>query len=204
MWTALPIFVLLLLLLTRLSIRIKYDGELETVIKFGFIRLDRIIAGLGGKKKKKKEKTSEPKEKKTKQSSSTTPVSETIKLVLEILKAFCPKFFKRFRIKTARIVISVGSSDPAKTAITYGAVIQAVALLVDFLKEHTDFKTSKNSVIRVDSDFFSGKTRAEIDVCLSLTPLHVISSGVTAALAYLKYKSKTKTEAVNDGEKGLV
>ena len=203
MWILLPIFVLLLLLLTRLSVRIKYISELEVVIKYGFLRLDKIISKLGGKKKTKK--SSEAKSDKT-ASGEKTPIAETVKLVLEILKAVCPKFFKRFRIKTARVVISVGASDPAKTAVYYGAVIQAVALLVDFLKEKTDFKTSKNTVIRVLPDFIGEKTRAEIDICLSLTPLHVISSGVTAALAYLKYKSKSKikTEAVNSGEKGLV
>ncbi len=203
MWITLPIFVLLLLLLTRLSIRIKYTDKVETVIKYGFIRLDKIIGKLGGKKKK---KPSEPKEKKTSRGGEKTPIAETVKLVLEILRAVCPRFFKRFRIKAARVVISVGAGDPAKTAVYYGAVIQAVALLVDFLKEKTDFKTSKNTVIRVDSDFFSGKTRAEIDICLSLTPLHVVLSGAAAALAYLRHRSKSKLKntAATDGGKGLV
>lgn len=204
MWIALPIFVLLLLLLTRLSIRIKYTDKVETVIKYGFIRLDKIIGKLGGKGKKKK--PSEPKEKKTSNGGEKTPIAETVKLVLEILRAVCPKFFKRFRIKAARVVISVGAGDPAKTAVYYGAVVQAVALLVDFLQDNTDFKTSKKTVIRVDSDFFSGRTRAEIDICLSLTPLHVILSGVTAALAYLKHKSKSKSKNISDTNvgKGLV
>ena len=133
-----------------------------------------------------------------------TPITETLKLVLEILKAFCPKFFKRFRIKAARVLVSVGTGDPAKTAVYYGAAVQAVALLVDFLKEHTDFKTSKNTVIRVEPDFLFGKTRAEIDISLSLTPLHVISSGATAALAYLKHRSKTKNTSDTKVGKGLV
>lgn len=205
MWIALPIFVLLLLLLTRLSIRIKYTEKLETEIKYGFIRLEKLVGKLGGKKKKHKKPT-EVIEKKSTHSGEKTPIAETVKLVLEILKEVCPKFFKRFRIMAARVVISVGASDPAKTAVYYGAVIQAVALLVDFLQDNTDFKTSKKTVIRVDSDFFSGKTRAEIDICLSLTPMHVILSGAKAALAYLKHKSKSKSKNTSDTNvgKGLV
>ena len=197
-----PIFVLLLLLLTRLSVRIKYTDKVETEIKYGFIRLEKIIGKLGGKKKKKT--ADAPKEKKTSQNGEKTPITETLKLVLEILKAFCPKFFKRFRIKAARVLVSVGTGDPAKTAVYYGAAVQAVAVLVDFLKEHTDFKTSKNTVIRVEPDFLFGKTRAEIDISLSLTPLHVISSGATAALAYLKHRSKTKNTSDTKVGKGLV
>ena len=202
MWVALPIFVLLLLLLTRLSVRIKYTDKVETEIKYGFIRLEKIIGKLGEKKKKKT--ADAPKEKKTSQNGEKTPITETLKLVLEILKAFCPKFFKRFRIKAARVLVSVGTGDPAKTAVYYGAAVQTVALLVDFLKEHTDFKTSKNTVIRVEPDFLFGKTRAEIDISLSLTPLHVISSGATAALAYLKHRSKTKNTSDTKVGKGLV
>ena len=202
MWVALPIFVLLLLLLTRLSVRIKYTDKVETEIKYGFIRLEKIIGKLGGKKKQKT--TDTPKEKKNSQNGEKTPITETLKLVLEILKAFCPKFFKRFRIKAARVLVSVGTGDPAKTAVYYGAAVQTVALLVDFLKEHTDFKTSKNTVIRVEPDFLFGKTRAEIDISLSLTPLHVISSGATAALAYLKHRSKTKNTSDTNVGKGLV
>ncbi len=204
MWIAIPIFAVLLLLLTRLSIRIKYTDKVETEIRYGFIRLDRIIGKLGGKKKKKKPDA--PKEKKSMQGGEKTPITETVTLVLEILRAFCPRFFKRFRIKAARILISVGAGDPAKTAVYYGAVVQAVALIVDFLGDHTDFKTSKKTVIRVDPDFLSGRTRAEIDICLSLTPMHVISSGAVAALAYFKHKSrsKAKNKADTDVGKGLV
>ncbi len=202
MWTAIPIFAVLLLLLTRISFRIKYTDKIETEIRYGFIRLEKMIGKFGGKKKKEKPETL--KDKKSTESGEKTPITETVNLVLEILKAFCPKFFKRFRIKAARVIISVGAGDPAKTAVYYGAVVQVVALLVDFLQENTDFKTSKNTVIRVDPDFFSGKTRAEIDVCLSLTPMHVISSGATAALAYLKHRSKSKNTSDTDVGKGLV
>lgn len=175
-----------LLLALRLSVRIVYSEKLYLELKFGPFKLNGFFTGAAkGKKDKKtkpKKKISDAVEKEKK------PLNETIEEILELVKVFASVFFKRLKIKTTRICIVVGSDDPAKTAVYYGTVIQSVAVLIDFLQTNTDFETCRNTVIRVDPDFVSGNTYADIDICLSATVLHILSTAITCTAFYLKKK----------------
>ena len=138
------------------------------------------------KKPKKKTHIAEdtPKEKK--------PIGETVGLITDIVKAFCSKFFGHVRVKLTRFIIRVATDDPAKTAISYGVVVQAVSYLVEILRRNTDYKPGKSGALDVSADFTILKSRADIDITLSVSLWGVIRSGLHAAFAYLKRQNDNK------------
>ena len=181
----LAVLVLLIwvMLSLRVSIRLVYNEEFKYVLKAGPITLNKIIEGSGKKKKKSKKKKTHiaedtPKEKK--------PIGETVGLITDIVKAFCSKFFGHVRVKLTRFIIRVATDDPAKTAISYGVVVQAVSYLVEILRRNTDYKPGKSGALDVSADFTIPKSCADIDITLSVSLWGVIRSGLHAAFAYLK------------------
>ncbi|MBQ4137277.1 MAG: DUF2953 domain-containing protein, partial [Clostridia bacterium] len=82
-------------------------------------------------------------------------------------------------------IITVVNEDPANTAVRYGAVVQTVAYITEILKRNTDFSLSKNALVCVDPDFVTQKSRADIDITLSVSIGGVIHSLLAAAKAYI-------------------
>ncbi len=144
-------------------------------------------------KKKDKKALREAKKKKTQEPSDEevekAPLSETVSAVTTLAKKIISKFFRHLRIDVARIRISVGTPDAAKTAILYGAVCQGVAYLTEVLQNVTNVKKTKKTEVSVSADFVSGKTQADIDISFSLTVWQALDILLGAAFEYIKNKT---------------
>ena len=137
--------------------------------------------------KKKLKKASEKQKKKSpipheKEKGSFT---DKISLITELVKYLLGKFLGHLRIDVTEIKISVGSEDAAKTAIMYGVVSQAAAILIDVLEGITNVKRSKRTEISVVADFTSEKIRSDINIAFSLKVWHAFSIALGVLRRYI-------------------
>ncbi len=135
------------------------------------------------KAKCKKESDKPKTEEKTK-----VPLNETVDMIADVVKETAKPFFSKLRVKLSRIVITIATDDVAKTAVLYGAVIQACAYLIEVLKRYTDYELARRTELRVEPDFLGTKTRAEIDITLSNNLFNLLGVGLRAAMVYFKHK----------------
>ena len=111
---------------------------------------------------------------------------EKISLVRELLSIFFSRFGKHFRIKVARINITVASDDAAKTAIMYGVCAQSVAYILEILDNATNLDYNKNAEVNLEVDYLAEKPSADIDLAFSLRVWHLFDILVRVALGAAK------------------
>lgn len=177
----------------EISLNIVYNESFEYKIKLGPIRLDKRLFKTGGRKKKKKSQKSDKKGASDATAKEKMPISEAIELAAKLIGKFSKKFFGRVKIKCARAVVCVGGVDPAKTAVNYGIVSQAVSYLVEVLKRNTKFKPQKNADMRVFCDFNRERTCADINITVSVSLFNVLDSAAAVGIEYIKHILKSKT-----------
>ena len=153
------------------------------------------------KKKDKKRKKQEAKLQKKKdladgklQKEKKTPeeILDIVTLVCSLVKEIVSKFFSHLRIKVSRIRLVIATGDAATTAITYGAVTQAINVLFPFLDEiKTLSLPKKERDVDISCDFTSEES--EIDVCISfsLRVIHVLHVAFAALVELIKYFFKS-------------
>ena len=153
-------------------------------------------------KKKDKQALKEEKKKKPQQEEKEKPpLSDTVSAITALVKKIVSKFFRHLRIDVAKIHISVGTPDAAKTAVLYGVVCQGVAYLCEILERITNVKKTKQTDISVVSDFVSGKTKADIDISFSLVVWQALDILIGAALEFIKNKATSNKNHVKGTNK---
>ncbi len=170
--------------LVRVSLRIRYIDSLTVDIRIAGIPHSRLLKLFKKKKSSKKEQEGKSEDKNS-QKKEKKPVIDSLADILNIVDAFSSKFFGHVKVRLAHIVIAVASGDPAKTAVSYGAVIQSVAYITELLKRKTNFKAERDAVIDIRPDFTAEKTVAQIDIRLSVGVGGVLHSLLCAAWAHL-------------------
>ena len=151
------------------------------------------------KAEKKKAKELEKQEKKKaresgeikKEKKSPGEILDIISLVANILKQVIGKFFGHLRIKIARIRLKIATGDAATTAITYGAVTQAINVLFPIIDNIKTVKTPVNKDIDVSADFCSDETEIDIELSFSLRVWHLFHVLGAALGQLIKYIFKT-------------
>ncbi len=133
----------------------------------------------------KAEKKSEKEAAKQKKAKEKQPLSETISFICGLVKYLLGKFFGHLRIDVTEIKITVGSEDAAKTAIMYGVISQATAVLLDILGAITNVKRHYKSEVAVTADFTAEKIRADINIAFSLRVWHAFSIALSALFRYI-------------------
>ena len=204
-------FVLLLFSLAALlpvSLSVRYCDEFSLAAKVGFITIRKLPA----KKKKvkisdysvkaiKKRRKKAAKAKALKKHPERDPGSpktrkkkksiwDTLELIKELLSVIIPGIWGKLKIKTSKIVITVGSEDAAKTALLFSAVNSSVAGVLAYLDNSSKIKGFDSSEISVRADFLAEKTSADIDISFSLRIWQIIKILFDAALKYVKIKTK--------------
>lgn len=109
-----------------------------------------------------------------------------------ILRQITAKFFKRIRWKIKRINVTVATGDAAETAITYGVVSQSLAYLLEFLDSFAKVKVARHGSVSVEPDFLAERSRAEVDICFSISIAAILSTGIALAYEYLANRSAFK------------
>ena len=144
-------------------------------------------AALKAQKKKQRQKQHQEGKKKQKDPSKPT-LSENLSMIVALLKKLYQVTNGKFRLRVYRLHILVGTDDAAKTAILYGATVQSVSYILQWLQTHFIPIRRRPGAMTIDADFVSGKTSADIDLCCSIKFRRAIVMAVRMLMAFLKEK----------------
>lgn len=212
--TCIALFIALLLS-AKVGLRIKYADGLKVYIKVLFItvqiypfkarkkryrhsmskrKAQKIKSSLQKKpkkeKKKKQKKASHKKENEKKKSEtqlSKDDILSVISIVLSFIKSFVGRFSGSVRLKASRIKIVVASDDAATTAITYGAVTQAINVLFPLLdKIKTVKRLPRGKELSVRADFTADTPSIELDIEIYVRAIKAAGSFLGAAITAFK------------------
>lgn len=128
------------------------------------------------------------KQKEAKKNQPKAPLSETIHMILALVKTVFARFGRRLHIDIARLRLVVATGDAAQTAILWGAVCPAVGALLEILDRITNLRTVKNCEIDVTPDFTAPSFTADICISFSLRVWHLFDIAFAALFSFLKNK----------------
>ena len=113
-------------------------------------------------------------------------VGEIFTLVSDVLSVFFSRFAKHFRVKLARLNVTVASEDAAKTAILYGVAAQGVAYTLEILDRTTNLEYKKDSEVNVFVDYLGDTPSFDISIAFSMRVWHLLDILFRSALAALR------------------
>ena len=113
----------------------------------------------------------------------------------DIIKKSQEHLKQNLRIDISRIIIIVGASDAAKTAITYGIVSQAVSYLLEGIDSITNVRRKFRSEVNVIPDFTQREITVDIKLQLSITMWALLTVAPRVALASMLKKNPDETRA---------
>ena len=203
--------IITIALAARIRLNIAYksgeDAELRVILRYLFIfrqlapepekkvRLrDYTFKKTHGAKKKKKKAKDKPDKSVSGKKSSKDTVS-VIRQVADIIKKSQEHLKQNLRIDISRIIIIVGASDAAKTAITYGIVSQAVSYLLEGIDSITNVRRKFRSEVNVIPDFTQREITVDIKLQLSITMWALLTVAPRVALASMLKKNHDETRA---------
>ncbi|MBP3315651.1 MAG: DUF2953 domain-containing protein [Clostridia bacterium] len=153
------------------------------------------------KQEKEEEKRAVASGKVKKEKKSAGEILDIISLVANLLKAVIGKFFGHLRIKVARIRLVIATGDAATTAITYGAVTQAINVLFPLLDQIKTVRTPANKDIDVKADFCSEESEIDIEISFALRVWHLFHVAFAALGKFIKYIFKTVRRKIENADK---
>ena len=118
--------------------------------------------------------------------------SEKLELVYKLLKSAIGQAAKQVKIKTQKIVITIGSDDAAKTAMLYAAASNAVLLILTLLDNCKKLRGFKGSEVAVNADFTAQKCSADLEIIFSMRVWQLLKSIFAVTFKYLKDKEQSK------------
>jgi len=192
------IAILVLLGFVDLVLKVSVTGgkpQLELSVLFFKYRL------LNGEKKPKEKKEKTKKEKKSsfeteEETAKKDPffgsVAEAVELVRGILSPV-GKFITGIRISKLKLLMSVGGSDAAATAIRYGQLQAAVHLSLTELRKHFRVRAKE---ISLAPNFFAEKTTIQLSFEVRVSFGSIVIAAARAAKVFvrhlIKYKGKKR------------
>lgn len=206
---AVILLLLLFVLLSPLSVRIKYKEVLEVYAGLSFIKI-KLVPGKEKKQKKKKVKKAEkvnkekkkpevPQEKNREASSvqekKKGTIKDTLTLVFDLVKSVLEMMGKKAKIRVDGLNVVVSKPEAADTAIQFGI---CNGLVSTFLAFTSNFGKSqiKSENVSVVPDFVSGKSKIDADITLSARTGSILLSLLKG---YMKNQStKNSTERVDE------
>ncbi|MBP5289573.1 MAG: hypothetical protein J6Z79_06865 [Clostridia bacterium] len=175
-----------------------YEGEPRAYIRVLFIKLNalKLADKLGGdkkpeKKKKEKREEAKPKEDQTKKKDkgSISDFLDFISLIARIATRAIKDLFRHLHIRLRAFEIRFGAGDADKTALYYGAAIQAANGLFALLRHFTDFKWNNDRLI-LAPDFTGEHSVFRIRLDLYIKPVFLITLALRALMTFLQGKEQ--------------
>ncbi len=192
-----------MLLFSRVCIRITVsDGKLSAVFSYLFL-FKRPIYPTSKRKKKRINR----KKKKAEVSSAARAPQEKkqhkLRAFVELralLEAILEKMPHTFTLRVRRLSLTVGSDDPAKTALLYGSASTAFSLFLEWLdRKLFTLHRERDSILGVNADFEAQQISLDADLRLTATPFRLLRLSLTTLLPHyikrLKRKKKAKKSA---------
>lgn len=122
-------------------------------------------------------------------------IMDIITLVRKLAGEVIRRFFKHLRIDVARLRVKVATPDAATTAIAYGAVTQAVNLLLPVLEQVKNFTLPDATELSIEADFLSEAPDIDVKLSFSLRVWHLFDVAFGALKHFVKYLVKAKLHA---------
>lgn len=208
-----PILLIVLLMFLKVRLCLSYENDLSVKVKVLFFNLalfpktkknprpknytlkalkrrqDKLNKKSLKAQKKQSKKATAPQSDGTAQQDKNAKLKEILALIRLILDNVMSPFGRYLKVEILKMHVKVGSADPAKTALIYGGVCQAVSYIVELLSNLTNVDIKNTNSISVEPDFFEGKTEANINITLGLRVWHALSLAIKFFMAYLKKNS---------------
>lgn len=160
-------------------------------------KLEKKAAKKRAKKQaKEEEKQHKKSEKKDSKGKGLSEILDSLSLIRALISKVLGKFFKHLKISLVRIKMKIAFGDAATTAIAYGAITQAINVILPMLSDIKNFDSPKASDIDVKADFTAEESDIDVCLCFKLRVWHAIDIGLGALFTFIKYKIKKA-----DGEK---
>ncbi len=107
-------------------------------------------------------------------------------LVKYVLARALSKFGKYLRIEIRQIDITVAGEDPAKTAITFGTVVQAVSYIKELADQtlNVRYPEKREQYIAVRVDYLSAEPTVLLDISFGIRIWQIIAVGIAALKGY--------------------
>ena len=204
--------ILALLLLTKVTLRIRYKESLCIDLKILFIKLriypskkkpkryrhsmskrkaKKIRDSLKKKPKKerkifKNKKKDEEKDKEEKKLDKNDILS-IISIIINFVKNFIRLFSKSIRLKASRIHLTVATDNAASTALTYAAVTESINVLfplLDGIKAVKRLPHGKD--LSVNVDFIAEEPTIDIEIELYIRVIRALGSVLGASIKAFK------------------
>lgn len=199
LWVLAALALLLLLLWTRVGVRVRWDaGGLMVHARIGPV-LVRVYPAVVRPERNKKE----PKKDKKKEAAAErkSPTAEQLLRYLALAAEAAGGLKERVRVDDLTIgLVLAGKDDPAAAAIAYGGVNSALGMILPLLEQNFQVKERRVSTA---VDFQRGETAAALEAALSLRVLQLLTLGVRL-LVKLSQQDKTaknaQKEAVQHGK----
>ena len=204
--------ILALLLLTKVTLRIRYKESLCIDLKILFIKLriypskkkpkryrhsmskrkaKKIRDSLKKKPKKerkifKKKKKDEEKDKEEKKLDKNDILS-IISIIINFVKNFIRLFSKSIRLKASRIHLTVATDNAASTALTYAAVTESINVLFPLLDGIKAVKRLPHGkYLSFNVDFIAEEPTIDIEIELYIRVIRALGSVLGASIKAFK------------------
>lgn len=201
--------ILLLVLVTPVSVRAKYEDSLEVWLGLGPVKLLAFPLKKRQNRKKQPKKEKKTKEKKAKQKPETekaakkpalkieTPTLDQLPDYLRLGADALGSMRRRILVREFRLSLTLGGDDAAKTALNYGRVAALFSLLGPLLDRAVRVRRKD---VSVETDFSGGSNRAAGEIEIAACPLRLVIAGLKLLFAFLALQRKTAREKTNDNE----
>ncbi len=136
-------------------------------------------------KKKEPEKEKDEKKEQEKPKKSFSEKFDEFSNLLSAIVETAGRYSKKLRIRIDDLTISVGASDAADVAWSYGAISQSAAYLLEFLDVKTTL-TFKEGAVDVRADFISGKIGFSADVTVGIRLINAVRIGLSILFKKVK------------------
>ncbi len=147
----------------------------------------------------KKMSRKERRELKAKKRASRPAIPDMISLFSEVIGLFFSGFLSHLHVYVARIRITVGSDEAAKTAILHTAICQALYPTLIFLDRKSNLHGIKKADVYIEPDFCSEKISADVKIAFSLNLFGLLCTVLKPAFRFLigwsEIKPSPTTEA---------
>jgi len=152
-----------------------------------------------GKIREKKEKPVKVKEEKPKKEKEEKKYSipEIFDFVKEIGTVLLKKSKKHFKVRIYKINVILASEEAEKTALLYGAAVQAAYYLYEFLNYNFKIRSKPDS-IKIIPDFAKTKTSFEINIKFYMKLSHVLGLAVVSAMKFVKFWFRPEKTGKNE------
>lgn len=130
-------------------------------------------AAKAKKQRKAEKKALKEAQKATNPKKSMSEILDIVHMITEIVGIVIKRFFKHLRIEVARLRIKVATGDAATTAVAYGAVTQALNILLPLLESVRTLKLPDVTELDVTPDFCADAPEADIRITFSIRVWHV-------------------------------